>query len=99
MVNLFWLVENECGNVVMFSKMVVCRGDPRESLENFVKIGEGSTGIVCIASEKGTGRQVAVKKMNIMKQQRRELLFNEVGCLCSCTLILFLPIYVSIFVL
>ena len=58
--------------------MVVCRGDPRESLHNFVKIGEGSTGTVCIATEKGTGRQVAVKKMNIMKQQRRELLFNEV---------------------
>lgn len=59
--------------------MVVCPGDPRESLENFIKIGEGSTGIVCIATEKGTGRQVAVKKMDLRKQQRRELLFNEVS--------------------
>lgn len=58
--------------------MVVCPGDPRESLENFIKIGEGSTGIVCIATERGTGRQVAVKKMDLQKQQRRELLFNEV---------------------
>lgn len=58
----------------------MCPGDPRESLENFVKIGEGSTGIVCIAHERGgTGRQVAVKKMNLRKQQRRELLFNEVS--------------------
>lgn len=63
--------------------MVVCPGDPRESLENFIKIGEGSTGIVCIACEKGTGRRVAVKQMDVRKQQRRELLFNEVKTLHS----------------
>lgn len=57
-----------------------CRptGDPREYLDSFIKIGEGSTGIVCIASEKHSGKQVAVKKMDLRKQQRRELLFNEV---------------------
>ncbi|XP_078672654.1 serine/threonine-protein kinase PAK 4-like isoform X3 [Branchiostoma floridae x Branchiostoma belcheri] len=58
---------------------VVSPGDPRNNLENFVKIGEGSTGIVCIATERGTGRQVAVKKMDLRKQQRRELLYNEVS--------------------
>ncbi|XP_071835122.1 serine/threonine-protein kinase PAK 4-like isoform X2 [Apostichopus japonicus] len=57
---------------------VVSQGDPTLSLEKFVKIGEGSTGIVCIATERSTGRQVAVKKMDLRKQQRRELLFNEV---------------------
>ena len=59
-------------------QMVVSQGDPRHKLDNFVKIGEGSTGIVCIATERHTGRQVAVKKMDLRKQQRRELLFNEV---------------------
>ncbi|GAB0092730.1 hypothetical protein DMENIID0001_077610 [Sergentomyia squamirostris] len=59
-------------------QMVVSAGDPRENLENFMKIGEGSTGTVCIATDKSTGRQVAVKKMDLRKQQRRELLFNEV---------------------
>ena len=59
-------------------QMVVSQGDPRNMLNNFVKIGEGSTGIVCIATERQTGRQVAVKKMDLRKQQRRELLFNEV---------------------
>ncbi|KAK4825153.1 hypothetical protein QYF61_024150 [Mycteria americana] len=59
-------------------QLVVSPGDPREYLDNFVKIGEGSTGIVCIATEKHTGKQVAVKKMDLRKQQRRELLFNEV---------------------
>ncbi|XP_023264560.1 serine/threonine-protein kinase PAK 6-like [Seriola lalandi dorsalis] len=59
-------------------QMVVDAGEPRMSLENFVKIGEGSTGVVCIARERHSGRQVAVKMMDLRKQQRRELLFNEV---------------------
>lgn len=59
-------------------QMVVSPGDPRENLENFMKIGEGSTGTVCIATDRGSGRKVAVKKMDLRKQQRRELLFNEV---------------------
>lgn len=61
-------------------QMVVDKGDPRSYLENFVKIGEGSTGVVCIAREKHSGRQVAVKMMDLRRQQRRELLFNEVQC-------------------
>lgn len=59
-------------------QMVVSRGDPRDNLSDFMKIGEGSTGTVWIATEKATRRQVAVKKMDLRKQQRRELLFNEV---------------------
>ncbi|CAH1988222.1 unnamed protein product [Acanthoscelides obtectus] len=59
-------------------QMVVSSKDPRENLERFAKIGEGSTGTVCIAHDRSTGRQVAVKKMDLRKQQRRELLFNEV---------------------
>lgn len=59
--------------------MVVSPGDPRENLENFVKIGEGSTGTVWTANDKLSGRKVAVKKMDLRKQQRRELLFNEVS--------------------
>lgn len=58
--------------------MVVSHGDPRQNLEEFMKIGEGSTGTVCIAFDRSTNRQVAVKKMDLRKQQRRELLFNEV---------------------
>ncbi|XP_067170639.1 serine/threonine-protein kinase PAK 4 isoform X5 [Apteryx mantelli] len=59
-------------------QMVVDPGDPRSYLDNFIKIGEGSTGIVCIATVKSSGKLVAVKKMDLRKQQRRELLFNEV---------------------
>ena len=35
-------------------QMVVCPGDPRDHLEDFIKIGEGSTGIVCIAKDKNS---------------------------------------------
>lgn len=38
-------------------QMVVSAGDPREDLENFMKIGEGSTGTVCIATYKSTGKE------------------------------------------
>lgn len=62
--------------------MVVDPGDPRTYLDNYIKIGEGSTGIVCIATVKTTGKLVAVKKMDLRKQQRRELLFNEVMFCC-----------------
>lgn len=60
-------------------QLVVDPGDPRSYLDNFIKIGEGSTGVVCIATVRSSGRLVAVKKMDLRKQQRRELLFNEVG--------------------
>lgn len=60
-------------------ELVVTSTGPPENLENFIKIGEGSTGVVCLARDNKTGRQVAVKKMDLKKQQRRELLFNEVS--------------------
>ena len=60
-------------------QMVVNPGDPRLRYTNFVKIGEGSTGMVYAANDLQNGNQlVAIKKMNLHKQQRRELLFNEV---------------------
>ncbi|GBP41802.1 hypothetical protein EVAR_26924_1 [Eumeta japonica] len=59
-------------------RLVVCEGDPRSTLTGFTKIGEGSTGVVCAATDTRTRRRVAVKMMDLSKQQRRELLFNEV---------------------
>ena len=61
----------------------------RDYLVNFEQIGEGSTGVVYTAdyvpsNQLGVdlelaNRKVAIKKMNLARQQRRELLFNEVG--------------------
>ncbi|CAF1087799.1 unnamed protein product [Rotaria sordida] len=57
---------------------VVSQSDPRTMYDHFIKIGEGSTANVYIAIDKHYGTQVAIKQMNITKQQRKELLFNEV---------------------
>lgn len=59
-------------------RLVVNEGDPRKTLTGFTKIGDGSTGIVCAATDIRNGRRVAVKMMNLSNQSRRELLFNEV---------------------
>ncbi len=63
-------------------QMVVNIGDPRLRYTSFIKIGEGSTGMVYAATDLESknldNNLIAVKKMNLHKQQRRELLFNEV---------------------
>lgn len=59
--------------------LIVDSGDPMTKYTNFSLIGEGSTGKVYLSTEIDTGRQVAIKKMDLTKQQRRELLINEVA--------------------
>lgn len=63
-------------------ELLVNKSNPRKDLTNFEKIGEGSTGVVYLARQISTGQKVAVKRMNLWKQQRRELLFNEVSLVC-----------------
>ena len=60
-------------------QLLTSPNDPRRDLEGFVKIGEGSTGNVYTARRISTNQIVAVKKMNLWNQQRKELLFNEVS--------------------
>ena len=59
-------------------ELVVSPVDPREFFVDFEKIGEGSTGAVFTATDLRTNMKVALKQMNLHKQQRKELLFNEV---------------------
>ncbi|CAI4222591.1 unnamed protein product [Auanema sp. JU1783] len=60
-------------------RKVVSPSDPRPDLTDFKQVGEGSTGNVSAAYKISTRQIVAVKRMNLRKQQRRELLFNEVS--------------------
>uniref|UniRef100_A0A0K0DUA6 non-specific serine/threonine protein kinase n=1 Tax=Strongyloides stercoralis TaxID=6248 RepID=A0A0K0DUA6_STRER len=62
----------------MALQCVVDSGDPRPNLKGSVKIGEGSTSLVIRATLTTTNTFVAVKRMKLKGQQRRELLFNEV---------------------
>ncbi|CAJ0950084.1 unnamed protein product, partial [Mesorhabditis belari] len=57
---------------------VVSPSIPITDLLNVVRFAEGSTGFVDTATLKTDGRRVAVKRMDLRKQARRELLFNEV---------------------
>lgn len=59
--------------------LIVDSGDPREKYTNLREIEIGSTGEVHLALEIDTGRTVAIKKMNLSKQQRKDLMFNEVA--------------------
>ena len=65
-------------------KMVVATLDPRPALANFTKIGEGSSGVVYSADHVTRRQRVAIKTMNLARQQRRELLFNEVVVMRDC---------------
>ena len=49
--------------------------------------GEGSTSTVYTAVRVSSNETVAIKVMNLDNQQRRELLINEVMCLCRVSLI------------
>lgn len=60
-------------------QLYVNPNDPRSDLDGFVKIGEGSTGDVYTAHQQSTNRIVAVKKMKLWNQQRKDLLFSEVS--------------------
>ncbi|EGT55251.1 hypothetical protein CAEBREN_00370 [Caenorhabditis brenneri] len=70
--------DEEFRNALRF---VVDSTDPRSDLTDYKQIGEGSTGVVDAAYKISTKQIVAVKRMNLKKQQRRELLFNEVSIL------------------
>ncbi|KAG8143685.1 putative Non-specific serine-threonine protein, partial [Naja naja] len=58
-------------------QMVVDPGDPRTYLENFIKIGEGSTGIVCIATVKSSGKLVAVVIMRDYQHENVVEMYNS----------------------
>ena len=67
-------------------QLVVNPRDPLEDLDGFFRIGVGSTGTVYTAHRLSNNQIVAVKKMNLFNQQRKELLFNEVSVIFNVDL-------------
>lgn len=61
--------------------MVVSAGDPREDLENFMKIGEGSTGTVCIATYKSTGK---IQRLYLNYVTKRYPFKGKLTKMCTC---------------
>jgi p21-activated kinase 1 len=52
--------------------------DPREMYRNLNKIGQGASGGVYTAYERGTNRCVAIKQMNLEQQPKKDLIINEI---------------------
>lgn len=57
---------------------VVDPGDPRSYIEPQGKIADGSTSTVYLVADRQRGRQCALKRIDLRRQSRRELLINEV---------------------
>ena len=48
-------------------------------LKEIKKLGQGSSGVVMLVNDSVTDTRLAVKKMNLHRQQKRDLLVNEVS--------------------
>ena len=57
---------------------IVTVGDPEYRYTDFNKIGQGASGLVFTAIEASSGREVAIKKMNLPSQPKKELIINEI---------------------
>ena len=59
-------------------KRICTDADPREMYRNLNKIGQGASGGVYTAYERGTNRCVAIKQMNLEQQPKKDLIINEI---------------------
>ncbi|KAL8574794.1 Serine/threonine-protein kinase PAK 3 [Nucella lapillus] len=59
-------------------RTIVSIGDPNRKYTKMEKIGQGASGTVYIALEVATGREVAIKTMNLSQQPKKELIINEI---------------------
>ncbi|XP_052784047.1 serine/threonine-protein kinase PAK 3-like isoform X2 [Mya arenaria] len=59
-------------------RTIVTIGDPNRKYTKMEKIGQGASGTVYIAIEVATGREVAIKAMNLSQQPKKELIINEI---------------------
>jgi len=57
---------------------LVSREDPNAVYSNFKLVGAGASGSVFVALNNKTGQQVAIKKMVIAQQVKKEIVINEV---------------------
>jgi len=59
-------------------RTIVSVGDPNRKYTKLDKIGQGASGTVYIAIEVATGREVAIKQINLSQQPKKELIINEI---------------------
>lgn len=59
-------------------KQIVNKNNPMEKYEEKQKVGSGASGTVCEARDKATGSAVAIKKMDLANQPKKELIITEI---------------------
>lgn len=59
-------------------RTIVSVGDPTRKYAKMEKIGQGASGTVYTAIESSTGMEVAIKRMNLSQQPKKELIINEI---------------------
>jgi p21-activated kinase 1 len=65
-------------DIVARLREVCTPADPTELYRNFNKIGQGASGGVFTAIERGSNRCVAIKQMNLEQQPKKDLIMNEI---------------------
>ncbi|KAF2149403.1 Pkinase-domain-containing protein [Myriangium duriaei CBS 260.36] len=57
---------------------ICSREDPTQKFRNLTKIGQGASGGVYTAYERGSNKCVAIKQMNLEQQPKKDLIINEI---------------------
>ena len=64
--------------IVAKLNQICSRDDPTQRYRGFNKIGQGASGGVFTALERGTNKCVAIKQMNLEQQPKKDLIINEI---------------------
>ncbi|KAJ2999866.1 signal transducing kinase of the PAK [Globomyces sp. JEL0801] len=70
-------------DVILRLKDMCNSQDPNRLYRNFVKIGQGASGRVCVAKSVLNGSIVAIKQMNLDEQVKKDLIINEILVMAS----------------
>ncbi|KAI8894675.1 kinase-like domain-containing protein [Globomyces pollinis-pini] len=70
-------------DVILRLKDMCNSQDPNRLYRNFVKIGQGASGRVCVAKSVLNGSTVAIKQMNLDEQVKKDLIINEILVMAS----------------
>ncbi|KII68263.1 Serine/threonine-protein kinase PAK 1 [Thelohanellus kitauei] len=63
---------------------LVSPGDPNKKYTNYKQIGKGASGVVYTGIDRSTGSEVAIKRMNLASQPKKELILNEIIIMNQC---------------
>lgn len=64
---------------------LVSEGDPKQKYTVTKKLGAGASGTVYEARDDAAGEVVAIKKMELGRQQKKELIISEIEVMRECT--------------